>query len=62
MYPPEEDSAREVPGRDDLVRYRSRAHNTYIRDNGAVEIRHIDGTVVFSKAGANGKGVELETD
>jgi hypothetical protein len=62
MYPPSEDSAREVSGRDDLVRYRSRAHHTYIRDNGAIEIRDISGTVVFSKAGADGEGVELETD
>jgi hypothetical protein len=62
MYPPEDDAARAVPGRDDLFRYRSRAHHTYIRDNGAIEIRDINGTLVFSKAGADGEGIELETD
>lgn len=62
MYPPREDSAREVRGRDDLIRYRNRGHNSYIRDNGAIEVRDIRGTVVFSKAGADGEGVELETD
>jgi hypothetical protein len=62
MYPPREDSAREVPGIDDLIRYRNRGHNTYIRDDGAIEIRDMNGTVVFAKAGADGEGVELETD
>lgn len=62
MYPPQEDSAREVPGKDDLVRYRSKAHNTYVRQNGAIEIHDIDGAVVFSKSGANGKGVELQSN
>jgi len=62
MYPPQTDSARDVSGRDDLIRYRSKAHNTYIRNNGAIEIHDTTGTVVFSKAGADGKGVELHSD
>ena len=59
MYPPLEDSARDVPERQDLVRYRNRGHNTFIRDNGAIEIYDTAGTVVFSKLGADGRGVEL---
>lgn len=62
MYPPHADAVREVPGRDDLVRYRSKAHSTYIRSNGAIEIHDINGTVVFSKSGADGKGIELHSD
>lgn len=61
MYPPQEDQAREVVGREDLVRYRSRGHSTYIRSNGAIEIRdHLTGQVVFNKHGVDGAGVELE--
>ena len=59
MYPPQEDSARDVPERQDVVRYRSRSHNTYIRDNGAIEIQDLDGNVKFSKPGSNDLGVEL---
>src|SRR5690606_6750703 len=59
IYPPQEDNARDVPGRDDLVRYRSRGHSTWIRNNGAIEIRDHTGTVVFSKLGADGRGTDL---
>lgn len=61
MYPPQEDQARDVPGREDVIRYRNRGHNTFIRNNGAIEIRvYATDQIVFSKLGANGAGVELE--
>lgn len=60
MYPPREDSLREVPGREDVVRFRSRAHNTFIRENGALEIRDSTGKVIISKNSADGLGIELE--
>lgn len=59
MYPPQEDSARDVPGRSDVVRYRSRGHSTYIRENGAFEIQDLAGNVVFRKFGCDAVGVEL---
>ena len=60
LYPPQEDSARNVAGRSDVIRYRSRGHNTYVRRNGAIEIRDLVGTVIITKAGSDGAGVELE--
>lgn len=63
LYPPRADAARDVPGRKDLVRYRSKAHHTYIRDNGAVEIHDAEGAIIFSKAGADGAFVDIsQTD
>jgi len=59
MYPPEEDNAREVDGRPDVIRYRHKGHNTFIRDNGAIEIRDLAGNILFAKRSANGQGVEL---
>ncbi len=59
LYPPQSDSLRTVPGRPDVTRYRSRGHNTFIRSNGAVEIRTLDDDVEFAKPGADGQGVEL---
>ena len=60
MYPPQADNARELLGRTDVVRYRSRGHHTFIRDNGAIEIRNFSGTVIFSKHGTDGSGVDLK--
>lgn len=60
MYPPREDNARDVPGREDLVRYRHKSHNTFIRDNGAIEIRDLRGLTLLKKPGVDGRGVELE--
>jgi hypothetical protein len=60
MYPPRKDNARDVPGREDVIRYRHRSHNTFIRDNGAIEIRDLHGLTLLEKPGADGRGVELE--
>lgn len=57
LYPPQRDSARAVPGHRQVVRYRSRMHNTYIAGNGAIEIQTLDGSVQFQKAGADGRTV-----
>jgi len=60
MYPPQLDHAREVDHRPDLIRYRSRGHNTLIRDNGAIEIQDIQGHILLSKPGKDGLGVDDE--
>lgn len=57
MYPPQPDARREVPGNPEVLRYRSRAHNTYIRCNGAFEIRTMAGEVLISRFGLDGQGV-----
>jgi hypothetical protein len=59
LYPPHPDSHRTVAGRPDLTRFRSKRHNTWIRSNGAIEIRTSEGDVEFAKPGADGKGVDL---
>lgn len=62
MYPPQADNARDVENRSDLVRYRSRGHNTLIRSNGAIEIRDLQGNVLLSKPGQDGNGVDYEQE
>jgi hypothetical protein len=60
MYPPQPDSIRDVPNHPNVKRYRSVGHNTYFANNGSIEITAITSegeTLLFSKAGSNGKGV-----
>jgi hypothetical protein len=57
MYPPQADSRRDVPESERVTRYRSRGHNTFIAENGAIEIRRLDGGVLFRKAGRDGRNV-----
>jgi len=60
MYPPQFDSRRAVRGRSDVSRFRSRSHNTFVGDNGAIQIRDLSGRVVLTKAGADGLGLPEE--
>jgi hypothetical protein len=58
MYPPEDDAVRDVPDHPEVLRFRSRGHNTYIRSNGAIEVREVrGGRTVFEKPGADGRKV-----
>ena len=59
MYPPMADARRRIPGRVDVVRYRSVAHNTFVGDNGAVRIEETDGTCRVNKPGRDGRTIEL---
>jgi hypothetical protein len=60
MLPPSGDFWYSVEGRSDLDLYRQTAHDTIIRDNGAILIR-IRRTleVQFEKAGLDGRKVDL---
>jgi hypothetical protein len=59
MYPPQPDAVRDVPGFPTVKRYRSVGHNTFIADNGAIQIAvpppPDGGRIVLSKRGADGK-------
>jgi hypothetical protein len=60
LYPPRADSIREVPGHPRVRRLRSRAHNTFIGENGSIEIADSASGVpptatLFKKAGADGR-------
>src|SRR5688572_27582699 len=58
MYPPQLDNLRDVDGRPTVKRFRSRAHNTFIGENGSIEIQSASTRdVIFAKAGSDGRGV-----
>jgi hypothetical protein len=60
LYPPQADAERSVPGRTDVRRYRSVAHNTYISDDGAILITDTKQRWVFSKPASNGATIDLQ--
>jgi hypothetical protein len=57
FYPPQDDKASEVERYPNVIVYRSKRHDTFIGQNGAIEIRGVDGTVELTKSGADGNGV-----
>jgi hypothetical protein len=58
MYPPRDDSMRDVKGRPDVKRFRSIDHNTFIAENGAMCIEAVStGTVLLDKPGSDAKRV-----
>lgn len=57
MYPPQEDSKNNTDN-DKVVRYRNKAHNTYIGHNGAIQIKDIrKKQILLDKPGADGKRI-----
>lgn len=59
MYPPQADAYRPVAGRSDIHRYRSRQHNSYFSDDGAILILDIRGNIVLDKPDLNGRSITL---
>lgn len=58
MYPVQDDNAGDVDGYPEVTSYRSRKHETLVRENGAFEIRDANTQeVLIAKAGSDGKGV-----
>lgn len=70
MHPPVADMEEDMPGNDQVKRYRHKRHYTLIADNGAFEVRRFLYAIEngkkrrtgeqtdFAKAGGNGLGVE----
>ena len=59
MYPPQKDSARDVPENPRVARYRSRKHNTYRSSSGAIRIEDLKSQCLIDKRGVNGKKIAL---
>lgn len=58
LYPPQLDNVRTIPDKDAIKRFRSVGHNTFIGENGSIEIEVVESKkVIFSKAGEDGRKV-----
>lgn len=62
MYPPQLDSERPFPDSPRVRRFRSLKDNTFIGQNGSIEIRRaapnpLDGALILSRPGADGRGM-----
>lgn len=58
MYPPQDDNIREVPGRPGVKRLRTKNHNIYIANNGAIRIEQVTSKqIVLDKRGEDGSPV-----
>lgn len=53
MYPPQPDNARDDP-LPEVVRYRSKGHNTRIHSTGAIRIEKVGGECLLSKSAHSG--------
>lgn len=59
MYPPKEDAHRRVQGRPELQRFRSRQHNTYFSEGGAILIVDLRKHVILTKPDQNARSISL---
>lgn len=57
LYPPMLDNMRPVENHPKVRRFRSVAHNTFLGDNGAIQIQTLDKKIQLDKKGFDGKGV-----
>lgn len=62
LYPPQDDSERDVPGHPSVRCFRSVDHHTFVGANGSIEIAPADAgvpprKVIFRKPGADGRTV-----
>ena len=58
MYPPQADNKRKTDN-PEVIRYRSRSHNTFIGQNGAIKIVLINnGAILLNKPGSDNRKVD----